>query len=84
MPVIYGNVAGRQHDPMPLPRQWHKWRHARAGLPVQMWEQLAVWKWEDEHVSIEKMARFLMRPVTEVSSMLDGARPEPDGGRRSA
>ena len=73
MPVIYGNVAGRQHDMMPLPRQWHKWRHERAGLPVEMWEQLAVWQWADEHVSVEKMARFLMRPVTEVAGMLEGA-----------
>ena len=38
-----------------------------------MWEQLAVWQWADEHVSVEKMARFLMRPVTEVAGMLEGA-----------
>ena len=81
MPVIYGNVAGRQHDPRPISR---KWRNACAGLPVQMWEQLLVWKWQDEHMSIEKMARNLMRPVTEVSAMLDGARPEPEKRRRSA
>ena len=76
MPVIYGNVAGRQHGTIPLPRQWRKWRHARSGLPVEMWEQLAVWKWADERVSIEEMARCLMRPVTEVAGMLEGARIE--------
>ena len=81
MPVIYGNVAGRQHPPRPVSR---KWRNACKGLPVQMWEQLLVWKWDDERVPIETMARNLMRPVTEVASMLEGARPEPNGGRRSA
>lgn len=71
MPVIYGNVAGRQHGASPLPRRW---RYACKGLPVQMWEQLLVWKWQDEHVSIEETARRLMRPVTEVAGMLEGAR----------
>lgn len=74
MPVIYGNVAGRQHPAGPQTGQWRKWRHACKGLPVQMWEQLLVWKWEDEHVSVETMARNLMRPVTEVAGMLEGAR----------
>ena len=71
MPVIYGNVAGRQHNPVPIPR---KLRYACSGLPVQMWEQLAVWRWEDEHVTIEEMSRRLLRTVAEVVAMLDGAR----------
>jgi len=71
MPVIYGNVAGRQHGASPLSR---KWRYACKGLPVQMWEQLLVWRWQDERVSIEAMAHRLMRPVTEVAEMLEGAR----------
>lgn len=77
MPVIYGNVAGRQHPHAPVPR---KWRYACKGLPVQMWEQVLVWKWADEHVSVEKMAHRLMRPVTEVAGMLDGARMRRNDG----
>lgn len=70
MPVIYGNVAGRQHDPDPVSRRWAR---CRGYLPAEMWEQLLVWEWRDRGVSVESMANRLMRPVGQVAEM--AARP---------